>query len=77
MEAGDLVGFRLDAVRNPQLMNEWGLDPTDVITAVNGVPLNSQGKLMVLYDKLKKQREFKLTLSNGGQERTITVDLEE
>ena len=77
MEAGELVGFRLNAVRNPELLTEWGIDPDDVITAVNNVPLNSQGKLMVLYDKLRKLRKFDLTLSNGDKLRTITVDLEE
>ena len=77
MEEGKLVGFRLEAVRDPEIMNEWGIDPDDVITAVNGTPLNSQGRIMILYDKLKKQREFELTLNNGGNSRTITVDLSE
>jgi general secretion pathway protein C len=77
MEEGQLVGFRLEALRNPELLNEWGIDPDDVITAVNGMPLNSQGRIMVLYDKLKKQKEFELTLINGGNSRTITVDLYE
>jgi general secretion pathway protein C len=77
MEEGELVGFRLEALRNPEVMGEWGIDPDDVITAVNGIPLNSQGRIMVLYDKLKKQREFELTLNNGGNSRTITVDLDE
>jgi general secretion pathway protein C len=77
MEDGKLVGFRLEALRNPEIMNEWGIDPDDVITAVNGMPLNSQGRIMVLYDKLKKQKEFELTLINGGNSRTVTVDLYE
>ena len=77
MEEGQLVGFRLAALRNPEIMNEWGIDPDDVITAVNGMPLNSQGRIMVLYDKLRKQREFELTLNSGGNSRTITVDLNE
>jgi len=77
MEAGELVGFRLKALRNPEIMDEWGIDPNDVITAVNGTPLNSQGRIMVLYDKLRKQREFELTLNNGGKRRTIVVDLNE
>jgi general secretion pathway protein C len=77
MEDGKLVGFRLEALRNPEIMNEWGIAPDDVITAVNGMPLNSQGRIMVLYDKLKKQKEFELTLINGGNSRTVTVDLYE
>ncbi len=77
MEEGELVGFRLQALRDPEIMNEWGIGPDDVITAVNGVPLNSQGKIMVLYDKLKKEKEFALTLNNGGKSRTVTVDLTE
>jgi len=77
VENGELLGFRLKALRKPEIMKEWGVGPDDVITAVNGVPLNSPGKIMVLYDKLKKQREFEITLNNGGNSRTITVDLNE
>ncbi|MFC1777669.1 type II secretion system protein GspC [Pseudomonadota bacterium] len=72
MEKGELQGFRLKALRDPKIMKEWGIDPNDVITAVNGIELNAPGRVMVLYDKLKKQREFEVTLSNGGNSRTIT-----
>lgn len=75
MEEGKLQGFRLNALRNPEIMKELGIDPNDVVTAVNGIPLNAPGRVMVLYDKLKKQREFEITLNNGGNSRTITVDL--
>jgi hypothetical protein len=44
---------------------------------MNGMPLNSKGRIMVLYDKLKRRKEFELTLINGGNSRTITVDLYE
>ena len=71
---GELQGFRLKALKEPKIMQEWGIGPNDVITAVNGIPLNSPGKIMVLYDKLKKQREFELTLNNGGNVRTVSVD---
>jgi general secretion pathway protein C len=77
MEDGELVGFRLQAVRNPEIMRQWGIDPDDVITAVNGTPLTSQGRIMILYDKLKRRKEFDLTLNSGGSSRTITVDLSE
>jgi len=77
MENGELLGFRLKAVRNPEIMKEWGIDPNDVITAVNGISLNAPGRIMVLYDKLKKQREFEITLNNGGNSRTVNVDLYE
>jgi general secretion pathway protein C len=76
-EKGELLGFRLKALRKPEIMKEWGIDPDDVITAVNGVPLNTPGRIMVLYDKLKKQREFEITLNNNGHTRTIAVDLNE
>ena len=77
MEEGKLVGFNLKALKNPEILSEWGIGPDDVITAVNGIPLDSQGKLMVLYDKLKKQKEFELTLNKGGNSRTLAVDLTE
>ena len=75
MENGELLGFRLKALRQPEILKEWGINPNDVITAVNGISLNTPGRVMVLYDKLKKQREFEVTLDNGGNRRTIVVDL--
>jgi len=75
-EEGELVGFRLAANRDPGILNDWGIDPSDVITAVNGLPLNSQGRIMVLYNKLKKAGEIELTLDNGGNSRTITVEID-
>ena len=77
MEKGILQGFKLKALRNPKLMQEWGIGPDDVVTAVNGMPLNTPGRVMILYDKLKKQREFEITLDNNGNSRTIAVDLTE
>ena len=77
IENGELQGFRLKALRKPEIMQDLGIGPNDVITAVNGIPLNAPGRIMVLYDKLKKQREFEITLNNGGKNRTITVDLNE
>ena len=76
MEDGNLVGFRLAALRDPKILNDWGIDSSDVITAVNGMPLNSQGRVMFLYNKLKKEGEFELTLDNGGNSRTITVEVD-
>lgn len=76
MEEGELVGFRLAAVRDPEILSDWGIGPDDVITAVDGMPLNSQGRIMVLYNKLKKEGEFELTLDNDGNNRTITVEVD-
>jgi general secretion pathway protein C len=77
IENGALLGFRLKALRNPNIMKEWGIRPDDVITEVNGIPLNAPDRVMVLYDKLKKQREFEITLNDGDNTRTVTVDLTE
>lgn len=74
---GQLQGFRLKALKNPKVMQELGIGPGDVITAVNGIPLNTPGRVMILYDKLKKQREFEITLDNDGSSRTVAVDLTE
>jgi general secretion pathway protein C len=76
MEDGNLVGFRLAALRDPKILNDWGIDSSDVITAVNGMPLNSQGRVMFLYNKLKKEGEIELTLDNGGNSRTLTVEVD-
>jgi len=77
MADGKLMGYHFARVGSPKIMKEWGIDPNDVITAGNGVPLNTPARVMVLYDKLKKEREFQLTLKNGGNSRTIRVGVDE
>ncbi len=77
IENGALQGFRLRALRNPHIMKEWGIEPDDVITAVNGIPLNAPDRVTLLYDRLKKQREFEVTLNSGDNHRTVTIDLNE
>lgn len=75
MEKGVFQGVRLKALKNPKIMEEWGIGPDDVIIAVNGIELNSPGRMMILYDRLKRQREFEVTLDKDGNRRTVAVDL--
>ncbi len=73
--SGHLLGYKLKALRKPQLMNELGLKPDDVIAAVNGTTLTDPKKLMEMYEELKHTNELQLTIISNGQRRSINVSL--
>jgi general secretion pathway protein C len=52
-----------------------GLRPDDVVTAVNGVPLDSLSRGQELMQRLQGARHIDLTVERGGQTQTLSVDL--
>ncbi|HET8898184.1 MAG TPA: type II secretion system protein N [Rhodanobacteraceae bacterium] len=75
-----LDGTRLRGVRlgggaaNP-LAAAAGLGADDVVTAVNGIPLDSLSRGQELMGKLQGARHVRLTVERGGQTRTVEVDV--
>jgi type II secretory pathway component PulC len=49
------------------------LRPTDVVTSINGMPLNDPTSLVQLQDLLKELQPFSVTLMRNGQEQTLDV----
>lgn len=75
--SGHLLGFKLTAMRKPQLMEEMGLKPDDIIAAVNGTPINDPQKMMTLYEELKHTHDLTLTVINNGEKRDVSISLNE
>ncbi len=71
-EGGTITGYRINH-RNKALMRSLGLRPTDVITAVNGMPLNDPNSLFQLQGLLKELQPFTVTVLRDGQETTLDV----
>ena len=76
---GEVVGFRLSPNgRQPQL-EQLGLLPTDVITAVHAIPLTQPGTGMLALERLSTGEFASITfIRNGNQlaERTVTISLQ-
>ncbi|MFL0795871.1 MAG: type II secretion system protein GspC [Cellvibrionaceae bacterium] len=73
--SGHLLGYKLKALRKPQLMKELGLKPDDVIAAINGTTLTDPKKMMEMYEELKHSNELQLSIINNGQRRELNISL--
>lgn len=75
MENGRFAGVRLTVGRDSDILARTGLRSTDVITAVNGIPLDGPQRQGELLQMLQGARQLNLTIRRDGQVQTLTVGL--
>ncbi|MEM7294881.1 MAG: type II secretion system protein GspC [Pseudomonadota bacterium] len=73
---GQLVGFRIQPKRDPTILRNFGIEPGDVITSVNGVALTSNRDGITALGKLRKAKSVDLVVLRGGSEVPVSVSLE-
>lgn len=69
-------GLRLSAVRPDSLFRKIGLKTGDIITGVNGDPIESVDDALRFYTSLKDADDVALQLRRGGVERSINYRVE-
>ncbi len=75
-ENGKIAGARLSGGgRVAELMQQAGLKPTDLITAVNGTTLSSLSNPQELMDNLKDAASLQVTVMRDGKPATLTLNL--
>jgi general secretion pathway protein C len=75
MENNRFVGVRLSVGRDSDLLARSGLRSSDVITAVNGIPLDGPQRQVELMNNLRDARQATLTVRRDGQLLQIPVGL--
>lgn len=75
LENGRMAGVRLAAGRNSELLSRAGLLPTDVVTAVNGIPLDGPERGAQLLANLKNSRSAQVTVRRDGKEIQLSIGL--
>ena len=73
----DLKGFRLSRVKKGTVPNLLGLRSGDVLTGINGQPLDSLDGAMKLYARLRNASHLTvdLTRNRGGQRQELRLDI--
>lgn len=74
-ENGEIVGMRVAAGMSEALMAQFGLRASDVITEVNGVPLDGMERRQEIVRQLRQADRLQLTLVRDGRSRQLTVPL--
>lgn len=75
-ENGEIKGYRVRPGRNPAAFDAVGLQSGDVVTAVNGTPLDNPGRIMEIYRNLGQATSASLEVERNGEVVTIDVELE-
>lgn len=70
---GSIIGYRVN-YRDRALLNKLGIRPTDIITAVNGLPLTDPTSVLQLEGLLRDLQPFTVTLTRRGQEQTVDIE---
>lgn len=68
---GRVQGFRFVSIQPDSIFSKLGFKPMDVITSVQGEPVNSPTKAMELYNALRTENNIKITINRNGREETI------
>ena len=74
-ENGRMVGVRLAAGRDSDLLSRAGLHPNDIVTAVNGIPLDGPQRQIELMTNLKDARQLQLTVRRDGKDIELSIGL--
>lgn len=75
MDDGRVAGLALTRIPESSLLTDAGLQAGDVLTEVNGTPVDSLATLMALYPKLQTQSELQAVVLRNGQPVRISVTL--
>lgn len=71
---GQQKGYRLYPGSDRQSFAKLGLRPGDIVTAINGTPLNNPSQGARVFSELGSATSVTVTLERGGQQQTLTLD---
>lgn len=75
-EDGQMVGFRIRPGKNKELFESVGLMANDVVTSVNGIPINTADAIRNNYQQLKNATTADLEIRRGEETLYINVSLD-
>jgi type II secretory pathway component PulC len=72
---GKFHGFRIAALRDAKFWNGVDLKPGDVVTAVNGFPIEHPEQAQTAFDSLEVANELRVTYERDGKPREIVYPI--
>jgi general secretion pathway protein C len=73
--AGRLRGFRAYPGRNRQIFSKLGLKPGDLVTGINGTPLDDPQRSQEVFNTIQSSDHVTVTIERGGQKQEITLNI--
>jgi general secretion pathway protein C len=75
LDGGRLTGVRLSAGADTALMGRMGLRAGDIVTAVNGSPVDSLARGQQIVESLRTASSARVTVLRDGRPTDITISL--
>ena len=75
MDAGRVAGFTITRMPDSTLLSDAGLRAGDVLTQVNGVPIDSLATLIGLWPRLQAETAVRAVVLRNGQPVSLSVNL--
>jgi len=72
---GKQRGYRIYPGRNRQAFIRLGLRPGDLVTAINGTPLDDPGRGQEIFATLGSASEARVTVMRNGRQQDLTLNL--
>ncbi len=63
---GEIRGFKITALPERSIISEAGIQKSDIIRDINGIELNDWTTLLSLYNKLKDENQFNVSIERKG-----------
>jgi len=75
--AGKLRGFRAYPGRNRAIFSKLGLQPGDLVTAINGQPLDDPQHSQEVFNTIQTSDHVTVSIERGGQKQDISLNIAE
>lgn len=75
IDGGKLTGVRVSAGADMALLSQMGLRAGDIVTAVNGAPVDSVSRGQQIVDSLRNAASARVTVLRDGKPTDITISL--
>ncbi len=75
LAAGRFHGFRIAALRDPAFWNGVDLKPGDVVTSVNGLPIERPEQAQAVFESLQEAPELRVTYERDGERRELVYPI--
>jgi general secretion pathway protein C len=72
---GEMKGFRVYPGANRQAFARMGLRPGDMVTAINGTPLNDKDRAQEIFGTLASSTEARVTITRNGRQQEIVLNI--
>jgi general secretion pathway protein C len=73
--AGKLRGFRAYPGRNRAIFGKLGLKPGDLVTAINGQPLDDPQRSQEVFNTIQTSDHVTVSIERGGQKQDISLNI--